>query len=42
VKLGTIAGRQRKIRNNNGRIEKTDPSIIMLQNSKRKRTLNIG
>ena len=42
VKLGIMAGRPRIIKNNNGRIEKIDPSIIMFQNSKRKRTLNLA
>jgi uncharacterized protein Veg len=37
VKLGIIAGRPRIIRNNNGRIEKIDPSIIMIQISKKER-----
>ena len=38
-KLGIITGEARKSSINNGRIEKFDPSIIMLQFSKKEKTL---
>ena len=37
-KLGTMAGKPRKINISNGRIEKIDPSITMFEFQKREKT----